>query len=144
MHYFYIWTYGTSLRMFVFSSIHLPISFLLLFFLTWIRIHCMAWHGGARLWSQHLRSRGRQISEFEASLFYRVSSRTARAIQRNPVSKNNKKPTNQTKQTKTKQTNKKNPLHECTPVSCALIINGHLGFFQFLDSRSKAMMILHE
>ena len=27
------------------------------------------------------------ISEFEASLFYRVSFRTARAIQRNPVSK---------------------------------------------------------
>jgi hypothetical protein len=34
-----------------------------------------------------LRGRGRQISEFEASLVYRVSSRTARAIQRNPVSK---------------------------------------------------------
>jgi hypothetical protein len=32
-------------------------------------------------------SRGRRISEFEASLVYRVSSRTARAIQRNPVSK---------------------------------------------------------
>jgi hypothetical protein len=31
--------------------------------------------------------RGRQISEFEASLVYRVSSRTARDIQRNPVSK---------------------------------------------------------
>jgi hypothetical protein len=30
--------------------------------------------------------RGRQISEFEASLVYKVSSRTARAIQRNPVS----------------------------------------------------------
>jgi uncharacterized protein (DUF488 family) len=35
--------------------------------------------------------RGRQISEFKASLVYRVSSRTARAIQRNPVSKNQKK-----------------------------------------------------
>jgi hypothetical protein len=34
--------------------------------------------------------RGRQISEFEASLVYKVSSRTARAIQRNPVSKNKK------------------------------------------------------
>ena len=32
--------------------------------------------------------RGRQISEFEASLVYSVSSRTARATQRNPVSKN--------------------------------------------------------
>ena len=32
--------------------------------------------------------RSRQISEFEASLVYRVWSRTARATQRNPVSKN--------------------------------------------------------
>jgi hypothetical protein len=38
-----------------------------------------------------LRGRGRWISEFEASLAYRVSSRTARAIQRNPVLKNEKK-----------------------------------------------------
>jgi hypothetical protein len=37
-----------------------------------------------------LGGRGRQISEFEASLVYKVSSRTARALQRNPVSK--KKP----------------------------------------------------
>jgi hypothetical protein len=35
-----------------------------------------------------LGGRGRQISEFKASLVYRVSSRTARATQRNPVSKN--------------------------------------------------------
>jgi hypothetical protein len=33
-----------------------------------------------------LGGRGRRISEFEASLVYRVSSRTTRAIQRNPVS----------------------------------------------------------
>jgi hypothetical protein len=34
------------------------------------------------------RGRGRRISEFEASLVYRVSSsRTARATQRNPVKK---------------------------------------------------------
>jgi hypothetical protein len=38
--------------------------------------------------------RSRQISEFGASLVYRVSSRTARTTQRNPVLKN-------------KQTNKK-------------------------------------
>jgi hypothetical protein len=42
-----------------------------------------------------LGGRGRQISEFEASLVYRVSSRIARAIQSNPVSKNQ---TNKTKQ----------------------------------------------
>jgi hypothetical protein len=34
-----------------------------------------------------LGGRGRQISEFKANLVYKVSSRTARAIQRNPVSK---------------------------------------------------------
>jgi hypothetical protein len=43
-----------------------------------------------------LGGRGRWISEFEASLDYRVSSRTARATQRNPVSKKN----NKTKQNK--------------------------------------------
>jgi hypothetical protein len=47
-----------------------------------------------------LGGRGRQVSEFKASLVYKVSCRTARAIQRNPVSK--------TKQNKTKQ-NKKKP-----------------------------------
>jgi hypothetical protein len=53
-----------------------------------------------------LEGRGRWISEFEASLVYKVSSRTARAIQRNPVSKkqNNKKKKNKAKQPKkTKQ-----------------------------------------
>jgi hypothetical protein len=38
----------------------------------------------------HLGGRGRWISEFVASLVYRVSSRTARATQRNPVLKNQK------------------------------------------------------
>jgi hypothetical protein len=47
--------------------------------------------------------RGRQISELEASLVHRVSSRTVWAIQRNPVSKKQK---NKTKK-KTKKQNKK-------------------------------------
>jgi hypothetical protein len=46
-----------------------------------------------------LGGRGRQISEFKASLVYRVSSRTARTTQRNPVSKKQ----NKTKQNKTKR-----------------------------------------
>ena len=50
--------------------------------------------GGARLLSQHLGGRGWQISEFEDSLVCRVSSRIARATQRNPVSKNQKNQTN--------------------------------------------------
>jgi hypothetical protein len=61
-------------------------------------------HKGSWVWwhtsfipSGHSGVRGRQISEFEASLVYRVSSRTARVLQRNPVSK---------KQNKAKQTNK--------------------------------------
>jgi hypothetical protein len=37
-----------------------------------------------------LGGRGRRISEFEASLVYRVSSRTVRTIQRNPVSEKQK------------------------------------------------------
>jgi hypothetical protein len=37
-----------------------------------------------------LGGRGRWISEFKASLVYRVSSRTARVTQRNPVLKNEK------------------------------------------------------
>jgi hypothetical protein len=43
---------------------------------------------------------GRRISEFEASLVYKMSSRTARAAQRNPISKKNK---NKKKQNKTKK-----------------------------------------
>jgi hypothetical protein len=34
-----------------------------------------------------LGGRGRRISEFEESLVYKVSSRTAKATQKNPVSK---------------------------------------------------------
>jgi hypothetical protein len=52
------------------------------------------WGGGGR---------GRWISEFKATLAYKVNSRTAKATQRNPVSKNQN-------QNKTKQ-NKKNYTH---------------------------------
>jgi hypothetical protein len=50
-----------------------------------------------------LGGKGRQISEFEATLVHNVSSRTARAIQRNPVSKTNKQTNKNKKQNKTKQ-----------------------------------------
>jgi hypothetical protein len=59
-----------------------------------------------------LGGRGRPISEFEASLVYRVSSRTARATQRNPVSKTkktNKK--NQTNKKQNKTTNQPGEMH---------------------------------
>jgi hypothetical protein len=54
-----------------------------------------------------LGGRGRQISEFEASLVYRVSSRTAKATQRNPVL------IKQTNKQKTKQTNKQKKEKKC-------------------------------
>jgi hypothetical protein len=61
----------------------------------------IAGRDGTHLYSQHSRGRGWWISEFKASLVYRVSSSTARARQRNPVLKNTKQ--NKTKQNKTKQ-----------------------------------------
>jgi hypothetical protein len=58
-----------------------------------------------------LGGRDRWISEFQDSLLYRMSSRTARATQRNPVSKkqtnNNKKKRKKEKKQNKKQTNKK-------------------------------------
>jgi hypothetical protein len=57
-----------------------------------------------------LGGRGRWISEFQASLVYKVSSRTDRAIQRNPVSENKTKQNKtKTKKKKPKQTNKQTP-----------------------------------
>jgi hypothetical protein len=53
-----------------------------------------------------LGGRGRWISEFKASLVYRVSSRTARAIQRNPVSKKQKNKKTKTKKNPNKQKKK--------------------------------------
>jgi hypothetical protein len=54
-----------------------------------------------------LGDRSRWISEFEASLVYRVSFRTARATQRNPVSKQTNKQTNKQNQKKKEKKKKK-------------------------------------
>jgi hypothetical protein len=54
-----------------------------------------------------LGGRGRQISEFEASLVYKVSSRTARATQRNPVLKKKKKKEKKRKEKKRKEKKRK-------------------------------------
>ena len=66
--------------------------------------------------------RGRWNSEFETSLVYRVSSRTARAIQRNPVSKNQKQKTT-TKQNKTKQRSNMKTI-KCLEVSIKTTLEG--------------------
>jgi hypothetical protein len=64
-----------------------------------------------------LGGRDRRISEFKASLVYKVSSRIVRATQRNPVSKNkNKTKQNKTKQNKTKQN--KTKVRERTRYDC--------------------------
>jgi uncharacterized protein (DUF2252 family) len=56
-----------------------------------------------------LGGRGKWISEFKASLVYKVSSRTARATQRNPVLKKQKqKPKNQNNNNKPCLKNKQN------------------------------------
>jgi hypothetical protein len=69
--------------------------------------------------TQEAGGRGRWIPEFQTSLVYKVSSRTARAIQRNPVSKN--KQTNKQKQ-KTKNKKKKSQQR----VLCPAVNNGIL------------------
>jgi hypothetical protein len=55
-----------------------------------------------------LEGRGRRVSEFEAGLVYKVSSRTARAAQRNPVSKKQNQKTKQNKTKQNKKTKKQN------------------------------------
>jgi hypothetical protein len=62
--------------------------------------------------SQHLGGRGRWVSEFEASLVYKVSSRTARASQRNPVSKQQQQQ-NKTKQNTQNENENKNKNKYC-------------------------------
>jgi hypothetical protein len=61
-----------------------------------------------------LGGRGRWISEFKASLVYRVSSRTARATQRNPVLKNKNK---NKKQKTRKKKNKNKKIYICVTLN---------------------------
>jgi Zn-dependent peptidase ImmA (M78 family) len=60
-----------------------------------------------------LGGRGRWISEFKASLFYRVNSRTARVTQRNPVSEKDKKNKQKKKNKKQKQKKTKSIIDKC-------------------------------
>jgi hypothetical protein len=70
-----------------------------------IKTKHVAGRGGACLYSQHLGGKGRQISEFEASLVYKVSFRTTRATEKPCLEKPKKQ--NKTKQNKTKNTKRK-------------------------------------
>lgn len=65
---------------------------------------------------QHSRGRGRQIPEFKASLVYKASSRTVRAVPgRNPISKN---------KTRTKNNNVYECLLACVCVPYVFIAHG--------------------
>jgi thiol:disulfide interchange protein len=91
-----------------------------------------------------LGGRGRRISEFEASLVYRVSSRTARATQRNPVSKKQKQKQKQKQknpqtknQTKTKNKNKQTNKQTKKPsklLMAGIASTASAGFIRFLIS----------
>jgi hypothetical protein len=59
-----------------------------------------------------LEGRGRQISEFEASLVYKVSSRTTRATQRNPISEKKKKKVCRSKEKGIWRVNEGEPMEE--------------------------------
>jgi hypothetical protein len=65
-----------------------------------------------------LGGRGRRISEFKASLVYKVSSRTARATQRNPVSKISKKEEKKKEKETNKQTNKQTKTNQKNQKNC--------------------------
>ena len=98
----YFWTW--------FSVFHWPQC---VNFLKVVLLYCPAFilrsagRGGTHLWSQHLGGRGRWISEFEASLVYKVSFRTTRATEKPCLEKPKKQ--NKTKQNKKPKTkNQKN------------------------------------
>jgi transcription initiation factor TFIID subunit TAF12 len=61
---------------------------------------------------KHLGGRGRWISEFEASLVYRVSSRTAMGLHRETLSRKTKKQTKQQQQQQQQQQKT-----DCRPLS---------------------------
>jgi hypothetical protein len=86
-----------------------------------------------------MRQRQVDLCKFEASLVYRVSSRTARATQTNPVSKTQTKPNNPTKQkhSEIKLQNKTIELAMVIPALRRLRWAGHLSIrLQFQLSRT--------
>jgi hypothetical protein len=69
-----------------------------------------------------LGGRGRRVSEFEDSLVYKVSSRTARAIQRNPVLKRRKKKKVNLKKKKKKRKKRKEEIGSSQTRACNQIV----------------------
>jgi hypothetical protein len=81
-----------------------------------------------------LGGRGRQISEFKTSLVYKMSSRTARATQRNLVSKKQK-----TKQKKTKQKTRNKTKQHTTIKDLCFFIAASLTTVKGWDQRERQL-----
>jgi hypothetical protein len=62
-----------------------------------VGISALQWEQSPQQLREGSKAKAAWISEFKDSLVYRVSSRTARATQRNPVSKKTKTKTKKTK-----------------------------------------------
>jgi hypothetical protein len=69
-----------------------------------------------------LGGRGRWISEFQVSLVYRVSFRTARATHRNPVSKNKQASKQTNKQKKERERKCKGSYFSCAAMGMELFV----------------------
>jgi hypothetical protein len=80
-----------------------------------------------------------RISEFEASLVYRVSSRRARTAQRNPVSKNQKKK-KKNKEWNVKCTVSHFKFHKTTNLSLFLVNQG----FKSQNNNNKCIFNLYK
>jgi hypothetical protein len=82
--------------------------------------------------------RGRLISEFKASLVYRVSSKTASAIQRNPVLENkNKKQNKQQQQQNKQQQQQKNP-----NIQQATLVFSQWDYFKIYSVQKKKLDLI--
>jgi hypothetical protein len=97
-----------------------------------------------------LGGRDRRISEFEASLVYKVSSRTARATRRNPVSKNQKKKRRRICE-KLKlfrefqaKTNPRTKALRLSSVAVRIVNPGFLAFFFFFTEFNQDVEIFHQ
>jgi hypothetical protein len=88
-----------------------------------------------------LGGRGRQISEFEASLVYKVSSRTARATQRNPVSKKKQKQPNKKDCLKIEHPKRKRPQKQKDTALLLAKVPGMLAYSHCLPGSEPGTLI---
>jgi hypothetical protein len=88
---------------------------------------------------QEAGGRGRRVPEFKVSLVYRASSRTARATQRNPVSKKKKKKAKQNNKDEEKE-NKRTML-ELSPL-CIDLYSKHCKHSIIIHSKASHLPVM--